>query len=124
MDAAQNLITGGLIIIGAAFTLIAAIGLLRLPDLYTRMHAASKAGTLGSGVMLIALAVFAQDQAVVTRALAAVVFFLLTAPISAHLLAKAAYAAGYKLWDRSVHDDMAGAERKDAPERPDGDEDL
>lgn len=114
MEAAQSLITGGLIIIGAAFTLIAAIGLLRLPDLYTRMHAASKAGTLGSGVMLIALAVFADDQAVVTRALAAVVFFLLTAPISAHLLAKAAYAAGYKLWDRSVHDDMAGAERKSA----------
>lgn len=121
MGAAQDLITGGLIVIGAAFTLIAAIGLLRLPDLYTRMHAASKAGTLGSGVMLIALAVFAHDQAVVTRALAAVVFFLLTAPISAHLLAKAAYAAGYKLWDRSVHDDMAHAERKDASQDPSDD---
>ncbi|WP_292893193.1 monovalent cation/H(+) antiporter subunit G [Nitratireductor sp.] len=111
MDDVFNILTGILVIIGAAFTLIAAIGILRLPDLYTRMHAASKAGTLGSGLMLVALAIFAQDQAIVTRALAAVVFFLLTAPISAHLLAKAAYAAGYRLWGRSVHDDMASPER-------------
>lgn len=104
-----NILTGALMIIGAAFTLVAAIGILRLPDLYTRMHAASKAGTLGSGLLLIALAIFAQDQAIVTRALAAVVFFLLTAPISAHLLAKAAYAAGYRLWGPSVHDEMANA---------------
>ncbi|WP_295806178.1 monovalent cation/H(+) antiporter subunit G [uncultured Nitratireductor sp.] len=107
MGDVYNIITAVLIVVGAAFTLVAAIGILRLPDLYTRMHAASKAGTLGSGLMLVALAIFAQDQAIVTRALAAVVFFLLTAPISAHLLAKAAYAAGYKLWGRSVHDDMA-----------------
>jgi multicomponent Na+:H+ antiporter subunit G len=114
MDDLFNILTGLLIIIGAAFTLIAAVGILRLPDLYTRMHAASKAGTLGSGLMLVALAIFAQDQAIVTRALAAVVFFLLTAPISAHLLAKAAYAAGYKLWGRSVHDDMASPAREAA----------
>lgn len=109
----QNLAAGALIIVGAGFTLIAAIGLLRLPDLYTRMHAASKAGTLGSGVMLIALAVFATDPAVVTRALAAVVFFLLTAPVSAHLLAKAAHAAGYRLWNRSVQDDLAAGHGRD-----------
>ncbi|MFC5583992.1 monovalent cation/H(+) antiporter subunit G [Nitratireductor kimnyeongensis] len=119
MDDVFNILTGLLIIIGAAFTLIAAIGILRLPDLYTRMHAASKAGTLGSGLMLVALAIFAQDQAIVTRALAAVVFFLLTAPISAHLLAKAAYAAGYKLWGRSVHDEMASPQRG-TPQPADG----
>ena len=50
-----------LILVGSVFALTAAIGLLRLPDLYTRMHAASKAGTLGSCVMLIALAVYADD---------------------------------------------------------------
>lgn len=106
MEALAYILAGTLIVIGAAFTLVAAIGILRLPDLYTRMHAASKAGTLGSGVMLIALAIFSDDLATVTRALAAVVFFLLTAPISAHLLAKAAHAAGYRLWERSVLDEM------------------
>ncbi|MCR4265326.1 monovalent cation/H(+) antiporter subunit G [Nitratireductor sp. ZSWI3] len=125
MATAENLITGMLLIIGAGFTLVAAIGLLRLPDLYTRMHAASKAGTLGSGMMLIALAVFAHDQSIVTRALAAVVFFLLTAPISAHLLAKAAYAAGYRLWGSSLHDEMAGTlPKRHAPDAAAQDDEL
>lgn len=103
----QNYIAGVLVVIGAAFTLVAAVGLLRLPDVYSRMHAASKAGTLGSGVMLLALAVYTDDHAVAMRALAGVGFFLLTAPVSAHLLAKAAYSAGYGLWRGSVHDAMS-----------------
>ncbi|TYC65303.1 monovalent cation/H(+) antiporter subunit G [Stappia sp. BW2] len=96
MNAAVEIITGIMLIVGASFALVASIGIIRLKDVYMRMHAASKAGTLGSGVMLLALAVHASDLAVVTRAIAGVVFFLLTAPISAHLLAKAAYAAGYR----------------------------
>ncbi|MCK7612744.1 monovalent cation/H(+) antiporter subunit G [Roseibium sediminicola] len=96
MNPFVEIITGLMLIIGASFALVASIGLIRLKDVYMRMHAASKAGTLGSGVMLLALAVHASDLAVVTRAIAGVVFFLLTAPISAHLLAKAAYAAGYR----------------------------
>lgn len=102
-----NLLIGSLILIGALFTLFAAIGLLRLPDLYTRMHAASKAGTLGSGVLLLALAIDAQDLATTTRAIAAIIFFLLTAPVAAHLLAKAAHAVGYRMWEGSLHDEMA-----------------
>ncbi len=96
MTAVVEIVTGTMLVIGASFSLVASIGLIRLKDVYMRMHAASKAGTLGSGVMLLALAVHASDLAVVTRAIAGVVFFLLTAPISAHLLAKAAYTAGYR----------------------------
>lgn len=84
------------IIVGSLFSLVAAVGLIRLQDVYIRMHAASKAGTLGSGVLLIALAVYSWELDVVTRALAGVVFFLLTAPVSAHLLARASYIAGYR----------------------------
>ena len=91
-----EIIVGILIVVGAGFCLVAAIGLIRLQDVYIRMHAASKAGTLGSGVMLIALALYSSQVDVVTRALAGVVFFLLTAPVSAHLLARASYIAGYK----------------------------
>lgn len=113
------LILAGLLAVGGSlFALIAAVGLLRLPDLYTRMHAASKAGSVGSGMMLLALALVADETGVVLRAIAAVFFFLLTAPISAHLLAKAAYSVGYRLWPRSVLDEMpdAGRERKQAAE--------
>lgn len=107
MNDIVTLISAALLVIGSAFTLIAAIGLLRLPDLYTRMHAASKAGTMGSCLMLIALAIHASDVGTMSRALAGVVFFLLTAPVSTHLLAKAAYSVGYRLHSSSVRDEMS-----------------
>lgn len=91
-----DVLVGLLIVVGAFFSFVAAVGLIRLQDVYLRMHAASKAGTLGSGVMLIALALVSMQGDVVTRALAGVVFFLLTAPVAAHLLARAAYIAGYR----------------------------
>ncbi|PHR25636.1 MAG: Na+/H+ antiporter subunit G [Hoeflea sp.] len=100
------LASAALLVIGSFFALVASVGLLRLPDLYTRMHAASKAGTMGSCLLLIALAIHADDIGTMSRALAGVVFFLLTAPVSSHLLAKAAYAVGYRLHSSSVMDDM------------------
>jgi multicomponent Na+:H+ antiporter subunit G len=106
MDAVINVFAGLLILAGAFFAFVAAVGLWRFPDIYSRMHAASKAGTLGSGLVLLALAVHAGDTATVTRALAGIVFFLLTAPISAHLLARAAYVVGYGLVETSVLDEM------------------
>ena len=111
MTAVVDIIIGLMLIAGALFALAASIGIIRLKDVYMRTHAASKAGTLGSGVMLLALAVHAGDLAVVTRALAGVVFFLLTAPISAHLLAKAAYAAGYRPCADTKVDALAGTIR-------------
>jgi multicomponent Na+:H+ antiporter subunit G len=96
MESTAAYIAGGLLIVGALFSFLAAIGILRLPDLYTRMHAASKAGTLGAGLALIAIAIYALDAAVALRALAGVTFLVLTAPVAAHLLARAAYTAGYK----------------------------
>ncbi len=99
---------GVLLIVGAAFNLIAAIGLLRFPDVFTRMHAASKAGTLGSGLLLVAIAFHAGEISIASRALAAFIFFLLTAPISAHLLARAAYVAGIEPWSGTVLDQLKG----------------
>ena len=99
-----------LILAGSAFAAIAALGILRLPDVYTRMHAASKAGSVGAAMMLIALAFMSTDLAEILRAIAAVFFFLLTAPIGAHLLAKAAYSVGYGLWPQSVLDEMPKVE--------------
>ncbi|MBW3098638.1 monovalent cation/H(+) antiporter subunit G [Pseudohoeflea coraliihabitans] len=107
MTIALTLLSAAFVLIGALFALVASIGLLRLPDLYSRMHAASKAGTVGSGLLLIALAIHAGEAGVMARALAGVIFFLLTAPISAHLLAKAAYAVGYRLGPTAVRDEMA-----------------
>ncbi|MCY0094409.1 monovalent cation/H(+) antiporter subunit G [Hoeflea ulvae] len=112
MNDIATLISATLLVVGSAFALVASIGLLRLPDLYTRMHAASKAGTMGSCLMLIALAIHTSDVGTMSRALAGVVFFLLTAPVSSHLLAKAAYSVGYRLHSSSVRDEMSSASQE------------
>ncbi|PZM17118.1 monovalent cation/H(+) antiporter subunit G [Rhizobium tubonense] len=91
---------------GSLFCLVASVGIIRLPDIYSRMHAASKAGTVGSGLLLLAVGIHAQDFSTLMRALAGFTFFILTAPISAHLLAKSAHKAGYSLSPSSVRDDL------------------
>jgi len=101
-------LAGILILIGASFSLIAGVGLFRLSDLYGRMHAATKAGTLGAGLVLIALGLEAQSLEVAARAMAGVVFLLSTAPIAAHLLGRAGYLAGVPLWSLSWKDDLDG----------------
>lgn len=100
-----------LMVVGALFSLVAAIGLVRLPDVYSRMHAASKAGTVGSGLLLLAAGVHAGDAATLARAAAGFIFFILTAPIAAHLLAKAAHQAGFPLLAPSVRDDLKRSDR-------------
>jgi len=102
------LYAGGIVLLaGSFFVLMAAIGVLRLPDLYTRMHAASKAGAVGGGLILLAVAVLGQDAAIAVRAVIGIVFLLLTTPLSAHLLARASYLAGYKPGNETVADDIA-----------------
>lgn len=95
MLAALALYLGGVVlVVGAVFTLLATIGVIRLPDLYTRMHAASKAGAVGGGLILLAVGITGFDAAVAIRSVIGVLFLLLTTPVGAHLLARASYAAG------------------------------
>lgn len=105
------LAVSGIILAGSLFSLVAAIGLNRLPDVFTRMHAASKAGTVGSGLLLLAAGLHAGDIAILFRALAGFLFFIITAPISAHLLARAAHQVGYRLHEKTVLDEL----RRDRP---------
>lgn len=81
-----------LILIGAGFTLIGSLGLLRLRDFYSRLHAPTKATTLGVGSLLIASAVFFshQDEGLSLHEVLVTLFLFITAPVSAHLMAKAA----------------------------------
>lgn len=84
-----EIIAGLLVLGGAGFTLVAAIGILRLPDLLTRMHASTKAGTLGAMLVLAALALHFGQTAITAKAVAAVLFLMLTAPIAAHMIGRA-----------------------------------
>ncbi|CAN5591285.1 monovalent cation/H(+) antiporter subunit G [soil metagenome] len=104
----NELITALLMLIGGAFLLVAGVGLLRMPDLMLRMHASSKAGTLGAGLIVLSVATFYLDLSITVRALAAVFFILLTVPVAAHVIGRAAYILGVHLWPGTVIDELQG----------------
>lgn len=91
---------------GALFILVAAVGLLRFPDVITRMHATTKAGTLGLGLIAVAAMLFFGRMDVVARSGGIILFVFLTAPISAHMISRAAYFADVKLWEGTFVDQL------------------
>ena len=99
----NDLISDILMSIGAIFMLLAAVGVLRMPDLFTRMQPATKGTTLGIACTLLAVAVHFGDSSVTTRALATIAFFFLTAPVTAHLIGRASYFVGVPLWNGTVY---------------------
>ena len=101
-----EIISGILLITGSFFVLVAAVGILRLPDILMRMHASTKAGTLGAGLILLAVAFFYAETGIVARSLATIVFILLTAPVAAHAIGRAAYYHGITFWKGTVVDDL------------------
>lgn len=104
----SSVIAAALLLLGSAFALIAAVGLLRFPDLLLRMHAATKAGTLGAGLVLLAVAVDFGGTGTVVRMIATIVFLFATAPVAAHLIGRASYFVGVRLWDKTVVDELRG----------------
>lgn len=97
-----------LILVGASFLLLAAVGMVRMPDLFMRMQAASKASTLGIGCVLLALAFHFPGISVNIRVIGTIVFFFLTAPITAHLIGRASYFVGVPVWKGTVVDELRG----------------
>ena len=80
-----------LILVGAAFTFVGSLGLARLRDFYTRLHGPTKATTLGVGCLLIASSIhFSVDGDLSLHEVLVTLFLFMTAPVSAHLLGKAA----------------------------------
>lgn len=80
-----------LVLFGAFFMVVAALGVLRMPDLLTRMHASTKAGTLGVSLLIASVAADFRTTSVTVRCLAIVAFLWLTAPVVAHVIGRAGY---------------------------------
>jgi multicomponent Na+:H+ antiporter subunit G len=104
----REIIAALLVIVGTVFLLLACVGVIRMPDLYLRMSATSKAGTLGSVLVLLGLAVYFNNFSIGARAFATIAFLFLTAPVAAHMIGRAAYMSGVPLWDGTVQDDLRG----------------
>jgi len=96
----------GLIFIslGLAFDLFGVLGLVRLPDVYNRLQAATKCVTLGTCSILFGTFLVVGSTAAGMKALLCMVFLLLTSPVAAHAIARGAHRAGVKLSKESVVD--------------------
>lgn len=93
------------ILIGVFFMLVSSVGLLRLPDVYSRMHAATKATTFGMVGILAGTAINFDLLEVTAQTMLAIMFLFLTAPVAAHLIARAAYRKGPNLADITEMDE-------------------
>lgn len=103
-----DIIIAGLLILGSTFMLLSAAGLVRLQDVYLRMSASTKSATLGVASLLLATAINFSELSISSRALAALLFLLLTAPVAAHMIGRAAYFSGVPLSDRTRYDELKG----------------
>ena len=94
MNLVRDVVVAALLLGGVFFNVVAAVGLVRLPDAYMRMHATSKTTTLGLAGVLLAVLVHFGSYDVSTKVLLVIVFYFLTAPVGAHMIARSAYICG------------------------------
>lgn len=113
-----DIIAGILLITGGFFVLVASVGILRLPDILMRMHASTKAGTLGAGLILLAVAFTYAEIGIISRAVATIIFILMTAPVAAHTIGRAAYQHGITFWKGTVVDDLKDYYKKNRKTPP------
>lgn len=102
----RDVVAAALLLAGSSLALTAVVGLFRLPDVYARMHAATKPLTLGVALCLLGAAVRADDLSDVTKLLLAATFQLLTAPVASHLLGRAAHQTDAPQADSTVVDEL------------------
>ncbi len=99
--------------LGAVFILIAALGIYRMPDFYTRLSVTVKAGTLGVGCILGSVAFYFYDFAVSTKVFSIIFFLFITSPVAAFMISRTAYVSGIKLWKNTVVDEKTDFETGD-----------
>ncbi|MCP5468677.1 MAG: monovalent cation/H(+) antiporter subunit G [Deltaproteobacteria bacterium] len=95
-----------MIIIGSLFIFLAALGVLRFPDLFSRLHAASKAASFGLSCLVLGVIFFLKDPRVVVEGIVVIVFTYLTLPIASHLIARASYFLRVPRWKATVIDEL------------------
>ncbi|MXU63879.1 monovalent cation/H(+) antiporter subunit G [Oceanomicrobium pacificus] len=107
MEQALEIIAGLMVLAGGFFCLVAGIGVVKLPDLFMRMHASTKAGTVGVGLTCLSLVLVGPTWIVAGKAVAVTLFMIATAPIGSHLIGRAAYRAGFTFWEPTIIEPIA-----------------
>lgn len=101
-----------LLLLGAVFMLLASIGLLRLPDVYMRMQASTKAPTLGLMLMLISLCFYSPDLSTITKSIITIFLIFMTIPVASITIAKASHLMKMPKWKKTIQDDLENSEKK------------
>ena len=102
-----DIIVAFFLLAGSVIMLIASIGLIKLQDLFLRMHAASKTVSFGTALIAIAVALHFADFWTSFQALLIIVFTFVTAPVASHTLGRAAYMLNVRLWDKTIVDELS-----------------
>lgn len=93
---------------GVFFMFVAALGIVRMPDFFMRLSVTTKATTLGASSLLLATAVYFHDYSITSRIIAIIAFIVMTAPVAAHMLGRAAYISKVPLWKGTICDELHG----------------
>ncbi len=111
-------ITALLLLLGALFSFLAAVGVLRFPDTLLRMQSSSKASTLGLACLIAGTALQFPELSVIIRLGALAAFIMLTAPLTAHIVARVTLHRGTPLWDKTVLNEHEPSRCAPEPEAP------
>ncbi len=100
-----TLIAGLFIFVGVFFMVVAAVGIVRFPDFYTRIHSAGKCDTMGQAMVLTGLMIFEGFSLVSVKLLIVILFIFIANPTATHALANAALTVGLKPWEKDMTED-------------------
>ena len=106
-DALFDVLSGTALVLGSALSLVAAIGMVRFPDLLTRMHSATKPQVLGLFLVLLGVALSLRDRTAMGLLALVAVFQLATSPIASHMVARASFRAGQLREDLLIVDELS-----------------
>nr|WP_245723020.1 monovalent cation/H(+) antiporter subunit G [Natribacillus halophilus] len=95
------------VLLGSFLSLIGSLGIMRLPDIYSRMHAATKSATLGVVLLILGTFTYFLGEGIFSlQLLLTIAFVFLTAPVAAMIISRSAHRNGVELWGRTKHDEL------------------
>ena len=106
-----DIICSVLLLLGCIFIFLASLGMLRMPDIFTRMSSTTKASSLGITLVFFSIIIYFEDISLTIQMLVTILLIYLLSPISAHLIGRAAYFSGSKMWFKTKIEDTDDKEK-------------
>lgn len=112
-----DIICSVILLAGCFFIFLAALGMLRMPDIFTRMSASTKASSFGITLIFFSLIIYFEDFSLTLQLLITIVFIYLLSPVAAHLIGRAAYFSGSKLWFKTKIEELNSQDKNQSSDK-------